>query len=117
MLKKFKFKVDLEIEELSSVPYVNGILFCKMGLLEDSSFTPESSSFYLKPQMLLLQPRHQDDTTHSQFMGQENCSSTGCNQAVTLNITGFNQATSILPRVPTTRPMTDTKDFLQSEMV
>ncbi|XP_077882972.1 EEIG family member 2-like [Ictidomys tridecemlineatus] len=38
-----KFKVDLELEELSSVPYLIGVLFCKMGLLEGSSFTPDSS--------------------------------------------------------------------------
>ncbi|XP_048668122.1 endogenous retrovirus group FC1 Env polyprotein-like isoform X1 [Marmota marmota marmota] len=37
---------------------------------------------------------HQDGTTRSQFMGQGDCPSTGCNRAVTLNITGFNRATS-----------------------
>ncbi|XP_051021389.1 protein FAM102B [Acomys russatus] len=43
--KKFKFKVDFELEELSSVPFVNGVLFCKMRLLDGGSFTAESSSF------------------------------------------------------------------------
>ncbi|XP_078011109.1 EEIG family member 2 isoform X2 [Phascolarctos cinereus] len=41
--KKFKFKVDFELEELSSVPFVNGILFCKMRLLDGGSFSAESS--------------------------------------------------------------------------
>ncbi|XP_056652637.1 EEIG family member 2-like [Monodelphis domestica] len=42
MKKKFKFKVDFELEELSSVPSVNGI-FCKMQLLDGGSFCAESS--------------------------------------------------------------------------
>ncbi|XP_064444797.1 EEIG family member 2 isoform X3 [Mirounga angustirostris] len=40
--KKFKFKVDFELEELSSVPFVNGVLFCKMRLLDGGSFSAES---------------------------------------------------------------------------
>ncbi|KAM9428877.1 EEIG family member 2-like [Salvelinus alpinus] len=40
--KKFKFKVDFELDELSSVPFVNGVLFCKVRLL-DRGFTKESS--------------------------------------------------------------------------
>ncbi|XP_077761807.1 EEIG family member 2 isoform X3 [Canis aureus] len=40
--KKFKFKVDFELAELSSVPVVNGVLFCKMRLLDGGSFTAES---------------------------------------------------------------------------
>ncbi|XP_068175289.1 EEIG family member 2 [Antennarius striatus] len=40
--KKFKFKVDFELEELSSVPFVNGVLFCKVRLL-DGGFSEESS--------------------------------------------------------------------------
>ncbi|XP_059357289.1 EEIG family member 2-like [Carassius carassius] len=40
--KRFKFKVDVELEELSSVPYVNGVLFCKVRLT-DGGFTDESS--------------------------------------------------------------------------
>uniref|UniRef100_I3NEX0 EEIG family member 2 n=1 Tax=Ictidomys tridecemlineatus TaxID=43179 RepID=I3NEX0_ICTTR len=32
-----------ELEELSSVPFVNGVLFCKMRLLDGGSFTAESS--------------------------------------------------------------------------
>lgn len=40
--KKFKFKVDFGLEELSSVPFVNGVLFCKMRLLDGGSFTAES---------------------------------------------------------------------------
>ncbi|XP_012690676.2 protein FAM102B-like isoform X2 [Clupea harengus] len=40
--KKFKFKVDFELDELSSVPFVNGVLFCKVRLI-DGGFTEESS--------------------------------------------------------------------------
>lgn len=40
--KRFKFKVDVEVEELSSVPYVNGVLFCKVRLT-DGGFSDESS--------------------------------------------------------------------------
>ncbi|XP_030061061.1 EEIG family member 2 [Microcaecilia unicolor] len=41
--KKFKFRVDFELDELSSVPFVNGILFCKIRLLDGGSFNVESS--------------------------------------------------------------------------
>ncbi|NXK98534.1 F102B protein, partial [Formicarius rufipectus] len=41
--KKFKFRVELELDELSSVPFVNGILFCKVRLLDGGSFSGESS--------------------------------------------------------------------------
>ncbi|KAM6918472.1 LOW QUALITY PROTEIN: EEIG family member 2 [Xenentodon cancila] len=40
--KKFKFKIDFDLEDLSSVPFVNGVLFCKVRLL-DGGFTAESS--------------------------------------------------------------------------
>lgn len=40
--KRFKFKVDFELEELSSVPFVNGVLFCKVRLV-DGGFAEESS--------------------------------------------------------------------------
>jgi len=40
--KRFKFKVDVELEELSSVPIVNGVLFCKVRLT-DGGFSEESS--------------------------------------------------------------------------
>ncbi|XP_069497971.1 EEIG family member 2 isoform X2 [Ambystoma mexicanum] len=41
--KKFKFRVDFQLDELSSVPFVNGILFCKIRLLDGGSFNVESS--------------------------------------------------------------------------
>ncbi|KAM3914949.1 EEIG family member 2 isoform 2-T2 [Leptodactylus fuscus] len=41
--KKFKFRVDFELDELSSVPFVNGILFCKIRLLDGGSFSVEST--------------------------------------------------------------------------
>ncbi|XP_049889637.1 protein FAM102B-like [Epinephelus moara] len=40
--KRFKFKVDFDLEELSSVPFVNAILFCKVRLV-DGGFAEESS--------------------------------------------------------------------------
>lgn len=40
--KRFKFKVNVELEELSSVPYVNGVLFCKVRLT-DGGFSEEST--------------------------------------------------------------------------
>ncbi|CAL8345486.1 unnamed protein product [Merluccius merluccius] len=40
--KKFKFRVVFELDELSSVPFVNGVLFCKVRLL-DGGFAAESS--------------------------------------------------------------------------
>ncbi|XP_039672307.1 protein FAM102B-like isoform X2 [Perca fluviatilis] len=40
--KRFKFKVNFNLDELSSVPFVNGVLFCKVRLL-DGGFAEESS--------------------------------------------------------------------------
>uniref|UniRef100_A0A8D3AYE4 Family with sequence similarity 102 member Aa n=1 Tax=Scophthalmus maximus TaxID=52904 RepID=A0A8D3AYE4_SCOMX len=40
--KKFKFQTHLTLEELSAVPFVNGVLFCKLRLL-DGDFVASSS--------------------------------------------------------------------------
>uniref|UniRef100_A0A672GFA0 Family with sequence similarity 102 member A n=1 Tax=Salarias fasciatus TaxID=181472 RepID=A0A672GFA0_SALFA len=40
--KKFKFQTHLTLEELSAVPFVNGVLFCKLRLL-DGDFMATSS--------------------------------------------------------------------------
>uniref|UniRef100_A0A3Q1EIT2 EEIG family member 2 n=1 Tax=Acanthochromis polyacanthus TaxID=80966 RepID=A0A3Q1EIT2_9TELE len=40
--KRFKFRVDFDLEELSSIPFVNEVLFCKVRLL-DGGFGEESS--------------------------------------------------------------------------
>ncbi|XP_026170308.1 protein FAM102B-like [Mastacembelus armatus] len=40
--KRFKFKVDFDLEELSSIPFVNGVLYCKIRLL-NGGFAEESS--------------------------------------------------------------------------
>uniref|UniRef100_A0A3B5BBP1 Protein FAM102B-like n=1 Tax=Stegastes partitus TaxID=144197 RepID=A0A3B5BBP1_9TELE len=40
--KRFKFRVDFDLEELSSVPFVNGVLFCKVRLV-DGGFAEEST--------------------------------------------------------------------------
>ena len=37
--KRFKFHVNFEIEELSSVPFVSGVLFAKLRLQDGGSFT------------------------------------------------------------------------------
>ena len=41
--KRFKFQVQFEVQELSSVPYVNAMLFCKVRLLDGGNFTEFSS--------------------------------------------------------------------------
>lgn len=41
--KRFKFLVSLTVEELTAVPYVNGILFCKIRLLQGGTFTDLST--------------------------------------------------------------------------
>ncbi|KAA0714444.1 Protein FAM102A [Triplophysa tibetana] len=40
--KKFKFQTHFTLEELTAVPFVNGVLFCKMRLM-DGDFTASSS--------------------------------------------------------------------------
>lgn len=40
--KKFKFKVHLELVELASVPFVTGVLFCKVRLHDGGSYTDHS---------------------------------------------------------------------------
>ncbi|PWA17026.1 hypothetical protein CCH79_00013264 [Gambusia affinis] len=40
--KKFKFQTQLTLEELTAVPFVNGVLFCKLRLL-DGDFVATSS--------------------------------------------------------------------------
>lgn len=40
--KKFKFQTNLTLEELTAVPFVNGVLFCKLRLL-DGDFVATSS--------------------------------------------------------------------------
>ena len=44
--KKFKFDVNFKLHELSSVPFVSGVLFAKMRLLEGGSFTSYSTRYY-----------------------------------------------------------------------
>ncbi|KAK7136368.1 hypothetical protein R3I94_014879 [Phoxinus phoxinus] len=41
--KKFKFQTYVTLEELTSVPFVNGVLFCKIRLLDGGDFTSASS--------------------------------------------------------------------------
>nr|XP_023696427.1 protein FAM102A-like [Paramormyrops kingsleyae] len=41
--KRFKFHTHFTLEELSAVPFVNGVLFCKVRLLDGGDFAAESS--------------------------------------------------------------------------
>ncbi|KAK3527504.1 hypothetical protein QTP86_023724 [Hemibagrus guttatus] len=41
--KKFKFQVQFTLEELTAVPFINGMLFCKIRLLEGGDFVISSS--------------------------------------------------------------------------
>ncbi|XP_058015343.1 early estrogen-induced gene 1 protein [Ahaetulla prasina] len=41
--KKFKFQISFTLEELTAVPFVNGVLFCKIRLLDGGDFVTLSS--------------------------------------------------------------------------
>ncbi|XP_029371441.1 protein FAM102A-like [Echeneis naucrates] len=41
--KKFKFQVYFTLEELTAVPFVNGVLFCKVRLIDGGDFSVSSS--------------------------------------------------------------------------
>uniref|UniRef100_A0A8C6TH78 Family with sequence similarity 102 member Ab n=1 Tax=Neogobius melanostomus TaxID=47308 RepID=A0A8C6TH78_9GOBI len=41
--KKFKFQVNFTLEELTAVPFVNGVLFCKIRLIDGGDFAVLSS--------------------------------------------------------------------------
>uniref|UniRef100_A0ABM0LUA6 Protein FAM102A-like n=1 Tax=Saccoglossus kowalevskii TaxID=10224 RepID=A0ABM0LUA6_SACKO len=41
--KRFKFQVNFSLEELSSVPFVNGIIFSKVRLLDGGGFSDIST--------------------------------------------------------------------------
>uniref|UniRef100_A0A3B5L091 Estrogen-induced osteoclastogenesis regulator 1b n=1 Tax=Xiphophorus couchianus TaxID=32473 RepID=A0A3B5L091_9TELE len=41
--KKFKFQVHFVLEELAAVPFVNGVLFCKVRLVDGGDFSISSS--------------------------------------------------------------------------
>ncbi|XP_063066453.1 protein FAM102A [Engraulis encrasicolus] len=41
--KKFKFQIHFTLEELTAVPFVNGMLFCKIRLLDGGDFAISSS--------------------------------------------------------------------------
>ncbi|KAF0031872.1 hypothetical protein F2P81_016427 [Scophthalmus maximus] len=50
--KKFKFQVHFTLEELTAVPFVNGVLFCKIRLVDGGDFAISSS----RKLILQLQP-------------------------------------------------------------
>lgn len=41
--KKFKFQTSFTLEELTAVPFVNGVLFCKIRLLDGGDFASLST--------------------------------------------------------------------------
>lgn len=41
--KKYKFTVELCLEEITAVPFLNGVLFAKVRLLDGGSFMETSS--------------------------------------------------------------------------
>lgn len=43
--KKFKFQVHFTLEELTAVPFVNGVLFCKIRLVDGGDFATLSSRY------------------------------------------------------------------------
>ena len=43
--KKFKFDANFEVNELTNVPFVNGVLFAKIRLLDGGSFSAHSSRY------------------------------------------------------------------------
>ncbi|XP_051552672.1 protein FAM102A-like isoform X1 [Myxocyprinus asiaticus] len=43
MKKKFKFQTHFTLEELTAVPFINGMLFCKIRLLDGGDFSISSS--------------------------------------------------------------------------
>uniref|UniRef100_A0A182PB19 C2 NT-type domain-containing protein n=1 Tax=Anopheles epiroticus TaxID=199890 RepID=A0A182PB19_9DIPT len=42
--KKYKFSVELHLEELVEVPFLNAVLFAKIRLLDGGSFQEHSNS-------------------------------------------------------------------------
>ena len=46
--KKFKFNVNFELVELSAVPFVNGVLFAKVRLLDGGKFDQQSPRYVCK---------------------------------------------------------------------
>uniref|UniRef100_A0A4W5LWX7 Uncharacterized protein n=1 Tax=Hucho hucho TaxID=62062 RepID=A0A4W5LWX7_9TELE len=41
--KRFKFQIHFTLDELTAVPFVNGVLFCKIRLLDGGDFAVSSS--------------------------------------------------------------------------
>lgn len=46
--KKFKFQVYFTLEELAAVPFVNGVLFCKIRLMDGGDFSTLSSRYLIE---------------------------------------------------------------------
>ena len=46
--KKFQFEVQFNLQELSSVPFVSGVLFAKVRLIDGGQFTTQSTRYEYK---------------------------------------------------------------------
>lgn len=46
--KKYKFKVELQLDELVEVPFLNAVLFAKIRLMDGGSFQEYSSRYSTK---------------------------------------------------------------------
>lgn len=44
--KKYKFSVEVDLEELTAVPFVNAVLFAKLRLLDGGSFVDHSTRYF-----------------------------------------------------------------------
>lgn len=54
--KRFKFQVHFTLEELTAVPFVNGVLFCKIRLIHGGDFAILSSRYLEQFITSLLKP-------------------------------------------------------------
>ncbi|KAF2986627.1 hypothetical protein EK904_002038 [Melospiza melodia maxima] len=61
--KKFKFQTSFTLEELTAVPFVNGVLFCKIRLLDGGDFASLSSRGTMQPH---LKPIEAEGVEHLQ---------------------------------------------------
>lgn len=43
--KKYKFSVELQLDELVEVPFLNAVLFAKVRLMEGGSFEEQSNRY------------------------------------------------------------------------
>lgn len=57
--KKYKFQVDICLEELLEVPFISAVLFAKLRLLDGGSFQDHSSRSVLLNNIFILEYEEQ----------------------------------------------------------